>query len=32
MATEGFESERRLEAKKRNWDTDWGRPVREQCE
>ena len=32
MATEIFEREIQLEAKKRNWDTDSGSLVREQCE
>ena len=31
MATEVFERERRLEAKKMNWVTDGGSPVTEQC-
>jgi len=26
-----FERERRLEAMKRNWDTDGGSPVKEEC-
>jgi hypothetical protein len=32
VATEVVERERRLEAKRSNWDTDWGSPVREQCD
>jgi hypothetical protein len=32
VATEVFERERRLEAEKRNWDTDGGILVREECE
>ena len=32
VATEVFERERRLEAKKRNWDTDWDSLVTEECE
>ena len=32
VAAEVFERGRRLEAKKRNWDTDGGSLVREECE